>query len=297
MQKSERKSSSKIEIIFVTGKGGVGKSTVAAGIALSQALRGKKCLLVELGNQSFFKDYFQLPKVGYEPQSLRPGLDLALWSGPECLREYAKHLLKIESLYRLFFENPVTRALVNVAPGLPEISILGKITSGPPRNVGPRLDYDCLVVDAYATGHFLALIRAPQGMAQTVSFGPMGEQSRAIDAVISDGAITKYVVVSIPEELPVTEALELSEKIEKQVRLRPLQVLNRQLAPADEGGSAEFIQAMKTQQQQQSQALQRLQGFQVIALPFVLENQSWKVVEALAQEFERQNQKESHGKT
>jgi anion-transporting ArsA/GET3 family ATPase len=291
MQKSEQNSASKIEIIFVTGKGGVGKSTVAAGIALSQALAGKRCLLVELGNQSFFKDYFQLTSVGYEPQNLRPGLDLALWSGPECLREYAKHLLKIESLYRLFFENPVTRALVNVAPGLPEISILGKITSGPPRFVGPPLPYDCLVIDAYATGHFLALIRAPLGMVEAVSFGPMGEQSRAIQSVISDPTTAKYVVVSVPEELPVIEALELSTNIEKQVQIRPLQILNRCLKSelSAQGGTKEFQLAMKTQQEHEQRALQRLKNYQVKELPFVIENQAWKVVEALAVEFEKEN--------
>lgn len=238
-----KKTAKKIEIIFVTGKGGVGKSAVAAAIAFNRASKGQKTLLVELGNQSFFKDYFDLPKVEYQPTNLRPNLDLALWSGPECLKEYARHLLKIESLYKLFFENPVTRTLVNVAPALPELSILGKITSGPPRFVGPPLDYDCLVVDAYATGHFMALIKAPQGMAEAVKFGPMGEQSRSIDAVIRDPSICKYVVVSLPEELPVIEALELSQGIQKQVKLKPIQVLNKIISGLStaKSGSEEFI--------------------------------------------------------
>ncbi len=106
------------EIVFITGKGGVGKSAVAAGLALNRSQMGKKTLLVELGYQSFFKDYFDLPEVTYKPVRLRENLDVALWSGPECLKEYALHLIKVESLYRLFFENAVTKSLITLIKDL-----------------------------------------------------------------------------------------------------------------------------------------------------------------------------------
>src|SRR6476469_2626242 len=83
----------KQKIIFVTGKGGVGKSAVAAALALRQSQAGMNTLLVELGYQSFYRDYFSLPEVTYQPQNLRENLDLALWSGPEALKEYARYLL------------------------------------------------------------------------------------------------------------------------------------------------------------------------------------------------------------
>lgn len=214
------------EICFVTGKGGVGKSTFAASLALSRSKEGKKTLLVELGTKSFYKEFFHLPQVGYRPQVWKPSLEVALWSGKECLHEYARHLLKIEKLYQLFFENAVSKALINVAPGLSEISILGKITSSH-RRVGPRLDYDCLVVDAFATGHFMALLKAPQALAETVKFGPMAEQSQQIDTIIKNKNITKYFVVSLAEEMPTLEALELYQKIEKQTGIKPQIVMNK----------------------------------------------------------------------
>ena len=181
----------KQEIHFVTGKGGVGKSIIAAALALKLSREGKKVLLVELGNQSFYKDFFDLVDVGFQPQVLRQNLSVALWTGEACLREYAQYLIKVESLTKLFFDNAVMKAFINVAPGLPELAILGKVTSGP-RKYGPPMNFDCLVVDAFATGHFKALMDAPHGMAQAVQFGPMGEQSRNITKVLKDSNISKY---------------------------------------------------------------------------------------------------------
>src|SRR6478609_844435 len=100
----------KQEIHFVTGKGGVGKSVVAAALALKLSRQGKKVLLVELGDQSFFKDFFELADVTFHPQLIKPNLSLALWTGESCLREYAQYLVKVESLAKLFFDNAVMRA-------------------------------------------------------------------------------------------------------------------------------------------------------------------------------------------
>ncbi len=261
----------KQELIFITGKGGVGKSTVAAAIAYQRASQGNRTLLVELGYQSFFKDFFQLNEVSYQPRPLDKNLDLAIWSGPESLQEYVLHLLKLETLYKLFFENPVTKALVNVAPALSELSMLGKITSGI-RKVGPPMSYDCIVIDAFASGHFLALIRAPKGLATSFRIGPMGEQSRDMDRILRNPEICKYVVVSLAEDMPVQEALELSEQIKATVDVEPIQVLNRVLeVPEDRQGSGQFIQfldTVDTRQQVNEKRLETRKG-KIFSLPFV----------------------------
>lgn len=225
---SQMEAKVKQKIVFVTGKGGVGKSAVAAAIALKNSQAGVKTLLVELGYQSFYQDYFNLSEVTYQPQKLRPNLDIALWSGPECLKEYARYLLKVESLYKLFFENAVTKSLINIAPALSELAILGKITSHP-RKVGPPLNYDCIVVDAFATGHFLALIQAPHGMAEAIRFGPMGEQSRSIEKVLKDPEHCSYYVVSFPEEMPVVEGSELWTGIHHILKIKPIHIYNKVL--------------------------------------------------------------------
>lgn len=214
------------EIHFVTGKGGVGKSTVAAALALKKAKSGLRTLLVEIGDQSFYKDYFDLSQVGFDPVKLQENFSVALWTGQNCLREYIIHLIKAEALYRLFFENAVMKAFVNVAPALPELAIMGKATSGP-RHHGPPLPYDCIVMDCYATGHFVALMGAAEGMAKAVKYGPMGEQSRNIDLILRNPEICHYYLVCLPEELPIKETEELHDELKKHYGLKAKIILNK----------------------------------------------------------------------
>lgn len=216
------------KIIFVSGKGGVGKSLIAAAVAQEAARAGRRVLLAEIGETSYFKDFWGLEHVGHDPVSLPQGFDLALWDGESCLREYVLYYLKMERLYKLFFENKVMRALVNVAPGLNEIAILGKITSGI-RRVGPPLNYDLIVVDSYATGHALALLHAPQGMMEAIKFGPMGANSRDMDLVIRNPRLSGYLVVTLLEELPVTETIEFVAKLRSEFQVEPEVVANREL--------------------------------------------------------------------
>ena len=163
-----------MRIQFVTGKGGVGKSCQAAALALAHHRLGHRTILAELGDHSFYRDYFQMPTVDDSPRVTPFGFSVALWSGQSCLREYALHLLKVERLYKLFFENPISHALIQAAPALAELSILGKVTSGPPRNVGPKMPFDVVVVDGFASGHFAALLKAPQSHGRNHQGWPNG---------------------------------------------------------------------------------------------------------------------------
>lgn len=213
------------EIHFVTGKGGVGKSIVAYSLASEMAKKGKKTLLVEIGDHSFYSFLFQR-NIHYQASPLGPNLEVAHWSAQECLKSYALSLLKVEALYRLFFENPVTRSLIQVAPSLTELAITGQITSAP-RQHGPHSDHEVLVIDAFATGHFIQLIQAPLAMGETINRGPMGDQSREIFAVLKDSQLCHLHIVTTPEELPLTEALELDASVHKLFNWPTEIVINR----------------------------------------------------------------------
>lgn len=285
----------KQEIHFVTGKGGVGKSAVAAALALKKSREGLRTLLIEMGDQSFFQDYFELPSVRFKPAPLRENLDVALWSGQDCLREYALYLIKVEALYRLFFENAVMRAFINVAPALPELAIMGKVTSGP-RHHGPPLPYDCLVVDSFATGHFMALMRAAPGMAKAVQFGPMGEQSRGIDQALRDPSLCHYHIVTLPEELPLKEAAELMTDLQKEFQIKASLLLNKilqtslqvselQSVEASSSDLKSFAEYIEFQLRHQDEMKKRARELDPAGpqLPLVLETDSWKVVEKIAE--------------
>lgn len=258
------------KVIFVTGKGGVGKSLIAAAVAQEEAKKGRKVLLAEIGNMSYFKDFWGLEKVGHDPTPLPFGFDLALWSGESCLREYVLFYLRMERLYKLFFENKVMRSLINVAPGLAEVSIIGKITSGL-RKVGPPMNYDLIVVDCYATGHALAMFLAPKGMQEAIKFGPMGNQSREMQAILQDPDLCSYLLVTLLEELPVTESLEFHAMLKSQLGVSAEIVVNKTLTlPGTEGelmemkgGLQEFsryLLAMKQRQEKFSRLLKEKFG-------------------------------------
>lgn len=277
-------------LTFVTGKGGVGKSTVAAALAYSLAQSGKRTLLAELGETSYYQNWLGAP-VQHEPRPIFvSNLYVCRWEAQRCLKEYLLHYLKVESLVNLFFENKVMKSLVQAAPALTEIALLGKITSGI-RKIGPALDYDCIVIDCFATGHFKALMSAPVGLASAVRFGPMGEQSRSIHNVIANSDCAQYWIVTLAEELPLQEALELKTYVQKELDAKPQVVLNRtidlpqgcdDLQPID-GPFFDYIKAIGQRQKSAESVLDK----DVIRLPQIWATEPESVLVKMAESLER----------
>ncbi|MBK9293450.1 MAG: ArsA family ATPase [Oligoflexia bacterium] len=204
------------KLIFVTGKGGVGKSVVAASIAVEQAKLGKKVCLVELGGQSFYESFFETRGITYEPSEVIPLVHISLLTPDESLREFVTHYLKIPKLYEILFQNRIMKAFLSAAPALSEISILGKLTSDIREVIVS--EYDVIVCDTYSTGHALALLRAPIGLSQTFKVGPLKDHAMGIHNVICDPSKVHYVLVTIPEELPLKETLEMFDTLKKEFK-------------------------------------------------------------------------------
>jgi hypothetical protein len=214
-------------VIFVTGKGGVGKSAVAAATALQLARRGQRVLLVELGSRSFYGPLLGLP-VGTDPVPWRPRVAIARWDVESSLREYLGHYLMFKAAADKILNNTIVKALVAAAPGLAELAVLGRVMA-PMRHSWYRRDVDAVVVDAYATGQFMALLRAPRGLAQTAASGPMHTQSVGLTRLLSDATICEYRLVTMAEELPIAEACEMAVGIHAETGIAPRLYCNRML--------------------------------------------------------------------
>ncbi|MBK6637370.1 MAG: hypothetical protein IPG34_06600 [Rhodocyclaceae bacterium] len=267
-------------IVFVTGKGGVGKSAVAAATALQYARAGHSVLLVELGSRSFYGPLLGLP-VDDVPVPWLENIGVVRWDVEGALREYITHYLMFKAAADKILGNTVMKALVAAAPSLAELAMLGKLTA-PMRHTWYKRDVDVVVIDAYATGQFMALLRAPRGLAKTASSGPMHTHSTEIVRLLGNPDICEYRLVTLAEEMPISEACEMAGEIRAETGIAPKVYCNRLLdLPADmadlpaSAAAAPFIahmQRIAKRQRTSLAALKRLgsdRGGPVRCLPLI----------------------------
>ena len=204
-------------LLFFTGKGGVGKSTVTAATALLAAQRGKRVLLVEVDSKGNLTRLFERPPVGFEPAEVFPGVFAMQMKTEASLREYLKLNLKVPVLGRL---GPLAGALefvATAAPGVKEILTVGKVCWEVRESIEGRADWDLVLVDAAATGHVIAQLDAPRAIRELVQAGPVRGQTEWMIDLLADPAITALNVVTSPEEMPVNETIELVERAREQL--------------------------------------------------------------------------------
>lgn len=275
-------------IVFVTGKGGVGKSVVAAATALQFARRGHNVLLAEIGSRSFYGPLLGLP-VDIEPVAWLQNIGIARWDVESTLREYISHYMPIKGLTDRILGNTMMKALVAAAPSLSELAMLGKLTA-PMRHNWYKRDVDVVVVDAYATGQFMAMLRAPRGMAQTSSSGPMYKHSSIMARMLADPQVCEYRLVTLAEEMPVTEACEMAVALQAEVGITPRLYCNRLLElPANIPSAGrndpahDFVTQMRRIDRLQKTSMTRLEELgPVQPLPLITRLETAYLLEQLA---------------
>lgn len=286
-------------LLVVTGKGGVGKSTLAAALALQSAREGLRTLVCEVNTKERVTQLLGRPEVGPEVTAIDENLWAVNVRPQEAMREYALMMLKFESIYSAVFENRVVRYFLRFIPSLQELVLLGKILFHlREKRPDGRWRFDRIIIDAPATGHAITFFSVPQVIVDTVPPGAMSTDATWMRDLLVDPKTTAVVLVSLPEELPVNETLELHDALASRVKMKSsLVVLNgfipERFGPGDvpdtlpqslkevarhHGARAELSKA----------SLSRLQslGLEVITVPRLFSNEfSRHAVEQIAARF------------
>jgi anion-transporting ArsA/GET3 family ATPase len=219
--------------LFVTGKGGTGKTTVTAAIALRLAERGQRVLCAMCQARERLSSLLGGPPIGEQVIEVRPGISAVNMNPDSALEEYGHMVLKLRAFYRAVFENHLVRAFFRATPGLNEWAMLGKAWY---HTTEKRSDgswkYDTVIVDAPATGHGLDMLRGPKVIVDVAPPGLLRREASRAWKLFSDPSHAGIVVVTLPEEMPVTETFDLLETIQGELKLPIAQVVVNGVLPA-----------------------------------------------------------------
>jgi anion-transporting ArsA/GET3 family ATPase len=223
-------------LLFVTGKGGVGKTTIAAALARLATSQGKRVLLCEMDAKGALANAFDLPALTFQPREITPGLFAMAMNTEDSLREYLRLFVRIPLISKI---GPLARTfdfVADAAPGVKEILSVGKLCY----EVRER-HYDLVVVDAEATGHIVSQITAPRAISDLVQVGLVRDQTDWMNDLLEDPLVTGLVVVSTPEEMPVVETVELITKLRAETAVSVAAVIANRVLPEPFGRSEEAI--------------------------------------------------------
>ncbi|MBA3263556.1 MAG: AAA family ATPase [Thermoleophilaceae bacterium] len=219
-------------LVVVTGKGGVGKTTVAAALGLVAARRGRRTVVCEVAQQERLAGLFGVHDVGNREAELAPGLFSVSIQPERAMHEWLRHQLKSGALAGLLGHSRLFGYLTAAAPGVTELVTMGKVwdLAQAKRRTGGSA-FDTVIMDAPATGHALALLRAPRTYANIARVGPIARQAGSIDAFLRDRSATGVVCVALPEEMPVNETVDLERRLGEDLGLEIDQVVANAVLP------------------------------------------------------------------
>ena len=217
--------------LFVVGKGGVGKTTVATGLALAASRRGKKVLLALVNCKERVSQLLDTDPIGPDIVTVRENLDVVNMTPDAALEEYGLMILKVRAVFNAVFKNRLVRAFLKGTPGLEAWSMLGKAFyhACPPKG---DPDYDLVIVDAPATGHALDMLRVPFVIESVAPPGILRRDAARAANMFRDPERAGAVLVTLPEYMPASETIELSSALTNELRVPVLRlVINRVLNP------------------------------------------------------------------
>lgn len=222
------------QLLFVTGKGGVGKTTVAAAAGVRAAAEGKRVCIAESGGAQRMPGLFgfERPELGEEIE-VAEGLWTVSIDTPLALEEWVAQLLRSRSLVQVLTRSNMFRGFVEAAPGTRELLTICKAwdLAQSRRWVKQQDGYDLVILDAPASGHGLGMLRTPRTFADIARVGPLHGQAALVNEWLEDSHRTAYIAVALPSEMPVTETIELEDRLRQAIGRNVTQIVVNALLP------------------------------------------------------------------
>jgi anion-transporting ArsA/GET3 family ATPase len=214
------------KLVFVTGKGGVGKTTIAAALAWLAAERGKKTLVCEIDAKGDLASFYETGPTRFEEREVAPRLWAMSMDTEASLKQYLSLQLKLPLVAKVGPLAKMFDFVASAAPGVKEIVTVGKLCW----EVKER-HYDLIVVDASASGHIVSQLAAPQAINQLVQVGLVRQQTGWMLDILGDPARTGLVVVATPAEMPVSETLDLAARVREETNVELAAVVVNRVLP------------------------------------------------------------------
>ncbi len=214
------------KLIFVTGKGGVGKTTIAAALAWLAASRGRRTLVCEIDPKGNLADFFETAPIRFEEREIAPRLWAMSMDTEASLKQYLSLQLRLPMVARVGPLAKMFDFVASAAPGVKEIVTVGKLCWEAREH-----HYDTIVVDASATGHIVSQLAAPQAINQLVHVGPVRQQTGWMLELLDDPATTGLVAVATPAEMPVSETIELTSRVRSETNVDLAAVVVNRVLP------------------------------------------------------------------
>lgn len=210
-------------ILIVSGKGGVGKTTVSAALAIVAARRGRKVCVTEVDRKGSLARIFNCSELGYEPVEMIPNVWGINIRAEDSLAEYLDVQYRMKRVSWVFTSTHFLDILTTAAPGFKDILILGKLwylEQGRGRS-NTKHTFDTIILDAPAAGHMLGFLQSPIGLTNALRGGPIRRQAEWLVDLITDPKRCKVHLVTLPEEMPVSETMETAEALRDRIGIEP----------------------------------------------------------------------------
>ena len=222
-------------VVIVTGKGGVGKSTITAALGRAYAKAGKRTLIAEIvpdaETPSQLYEALGGPKPTEEPDLVAERLWVTLLTPTVGHLRFLQDALPLKVLADTAMKSQGLRRFLSAAPGFSDMGVMYRMLDLLKRTQAGAPQYEVCVIDSPATGHALALAQIPEFLTRVIPGGPIRRAAQQGVEILTDPNTTGCVIVTLPETLPVTEALELEKGLQKHHLPVSAIVVNR--VPAD----------------------------------------------------------------